>query len=383
MPFALDDRIQQVRKDALALAARCEPFAAEADEMSTMHEATLNELRKSGLSGLMVPKEFGGRFEEIDPLAVCVAREAMMRTSAHLDSVFALQGIGSYAISRAGTDAQKREWLPRVARAEVLAGLALTEPVAGSDLRGIATSARMEGGDLVISGAKSFISNGGFAGFFTTLVKEIDHDEPRYSLVLVPANSPGLTVVPSPEIIAPHVLGELTYDDVRVPATARLGGSGDGFKHVLATLSVFRISVAGAACGLMQGAIEEATRHVRSREQFGRPLLKHGPVSSLLADAWAEYEAARLLTYATAEAARHDAAANLDRSSLAKLFATEAASRVADRCVQVMGRWGLVRGSKIEKYFRQARPMRVYEGASEVLRLGVAARLSREVDSWT
>lgn len=383
MPFALDDRIQQVRKDALALAARCEPFAAEADEMSTMHEATLNELRKSGLSGLMVPKEFGGRFEEIDPLAVCVAREAMMRTSAHLDSVFALQGIGSYAISRAGTDAQKREWLPRVARAEVLAGLALTEPVAGSDLRGIATSARMEGGDLVISGAKSFISNGGFAGFFTTLVKEIDHDEPRYSLVLVPANSPGLTVVPSPEIIAPHVLGELTYDDVRVPATARLGGSGDGFKHVLATLSVFRISVAGAACGLMQGAIEEATRHVRSREQFGRPLLKHGPVSSLLADAWAEYEAARLLTYATAEAARDDAAANLDRSSLAKLFATEAASRVADRCVQVMGRWGLVRGSKIEKYFRQARPMRVYEGASEVLRLGVAARLSREVDSWT
>jgi len=122
VPFALDDRIQQVRKDALALAARCEPFAAEADEMSTMHEAILNELRKSGLSGLMVPKEFGGRFEEIDPLAVCVAREAMMRTSAHLDSVFALQGIGSYAISRAGTDAQKREWLPRVARAEVLAG---------------------------------------------------------------------------------------------------------------------------------------------------------------------------------------------------------------------------------------------------------------------
>jgi acyl-CoA dehydrogenase len=383
MPFALDESVQKVRAEALSLAARCEPFAAEADEMSTMHPATLAEFRKSGLSSLMVPKMYGGRFDEIDPLAVCVAREAMMRTSAHLDSVFALQGIGSYAISRAGTDEQKRTWLPRVASAEVLAGLALTEPVAGSDLKGIQTTARTEGDELVIKGAKSFISNGGDAAFYTTLVKETDPDGPRYSLILVPASSGGLSVAPSPEIIAPHVLGELTYDDVRVPQSARLGGSGDGFKHVLATLAVFRISVAGAACGLMQGAIEEATRHVRSREQFGRPLLKHGPVSSLLADAWADYEAARLLTYATAEAARVDAAANLERSSLAKLFSTEAASRVADRCVQVMGRWGLVRGSKIEKYFRQARPMRVYEGASEVLRLGIAARLGKEVDSWT
>ena len=383
MPFVLDDEVKKVRIEALALAARCEPFAAEADEMSTMHEPTLAELRKSGLSALMVPKKFGGRFDEIDPLAVCVAREAMMKTSAHLDSVFALQGIGSYAISRAGTEDQKREWLPRVANAEVLAGLALTEPVAGSDLKGITTVAHTEGDEIVINGAKSYISNGGHASFYTTLVKETDHDEPRYSLILVPANSPGLSVVPSPELIAPHVLGDLTYRDVRVPKSARLGGPGDGFKHVLATLAVFRISVAGAACGLMQGAIEEATRHVRTREQFGRPLIKHGPVSSLLADAWADYEAARLLTYATAEAARADAAANLDRSSLAKLFATESASRVADRCVQVMGRWGLVRGSKIEKFYRQARPMRVYEGASEVLRLGVAARLSKEIDTWT
>lgn len=383
MPFQLDDSVKKIRDEAMALAARCEPFAAEADEMSTMHDATLAELRRSGLSALMVPKKYGGRFDEIDPLAVCVAREAMMRTSAHLDSVFALQGIGSYAISRAGTDEQKKAWLPKVASAEVLAGLALTEPVAGSDLKGISTVARTDGDEIVINGAKSFISNGGEAAFYTTLVKETDHDEPRYSLVLVPAGSKGLTISPSPEIIAPHVLGELTYDNVRVPVSARLGGSGDGFKHVLATLAVFRISVAGAACGLMQGALEEATRHVRTREQFGRPLLKHGPVSSHLADAWAEYEAARLLTYATAEAARVDAAANLDRSSLAKMFATESASRVADRCVQVMGRWGLVRGSKIEKYYRQARPMRVYEGASEVLRLGIAARLAKEIDSWT
>jgi len=129
----------------------------------------------------------------------------------------------------------------------------------------------------------------------------------------------------------------------------------------------------------MEGALEEAVRHTRSREQFGRSLSRHGPVASLLADSWADLESARLLTYQTAAMAVEDAAGNLDRSSLAKLFATEAACRVVDRSVQCMGRWGLIRGSKIEKYYRQARPMRVYEGASEVLRLGIAARLTEEV----
>lgn len=130
----------------------------------------------------------------------------------------------------------------------------------------------------------------------------------------------------------------------------------------------------------MEGALEEAVRHTRDREQFGRPLARHGPVAALLADSWSDLEAARLLTYQTAAMAADDPAETLDRSSLAKLNATEAATRVVDRCVQSMGRWGLIRGSKIEKYYRQARPMRVYEGASEVLRLGIASRLVRDVD---
>ena len=148
---------------------------------------------------------------------------------------------------------------------------------------------------------------------------------------------------------------------------------------MLATLSVFRISVAGAAVGLMDGALTCAANHAATREQFGRPLVRLGPVAGLLADSWAELEATRLLAYATAEAAREDPSAHLDRSSLAKLAATEAASRVVDRCVQVMGRWGLIRGSDMERYYRQARPMRIYEGASEVLRLGIATRLCDEV----
>lgn len=367
---------REVRDEAREVAASVESFAMEADECSQLHEPTLEALRASNLSELMVPAAHGGRFETVDPLAVCLVREALMKVSSHIDSLFALQGIGSYAISRVGTPEQRERWLPAVARCDVLAALALTEPVAGSDLKGVTTTLVDRGGDLVLNGEKSFISNAGPAGFYTTLAAEGD----GHSLVLVPADAPGLVVSTAPELIAPHVLGDLSFNDVVLPASARLGEPGAAFRHVLATLAVFRISVAGAAVGLMEGALEEAVRHTRGREQFGRPLARHGPVATLLADSWSDLESSRLLTYQTAAMAADDPAGSLDWSSLAKLTATEAASRVVDRCVQTMGRWGLVRGSKIEKYYRQARPMRVYEGASEVLRLGIAARLCRDVD---
>ena len=379
MPYDLTDlppSHRAVVSEARALAEAVEAVAAEADERSTPHPAVVEALRASALGELMVPAVHGGRFERVDPLAVCLARAALMKASAHLDALFALQGIGSYAIARAGTDEQRARWLPRVASCEAFAALALTEPVAGSDLKGITTTMVERAGELVVNGAKSFISNGGFAAFYTTMVKEGD----GYSLVLVPADADGLAASPSPEIIAPHVLGDLTFDGVVLPTSARLGEPGAAFGHVLATLAVFRVSVAGAAVGLMEGALEEAVRHTRGREQFGRPLARLGPVAAMLADSWADLESARLLTYQTAARAAADPAAALDRSSLAKLHATEAAGRVVDRCVQCMGRWGLIRGSKIEKYYRQARPMRVYEGASEVLKMGIAARLAREVD---
>ncbi len=375
LPIEISSDHKQMVDECRALANEVEPFSIEADESSVMHAPTLDAFRSSGLSNLMVPAAYGGRFDEVDPLAVCLAREVFMKTSSHLDSLFALQGIGSYAISRAGSESQKEEWLPAVGKGDALAALALTEPVAGSDLKGINTKAEVTKDGLILTGAKSFISNAGSASFYTTLAKEGD----GYSLFLVPADVDGLTVSPSPEIIAPHVLGELAFDNVVLPESSRLGEPGAAFRHVLATLSVFRISVAGAAVGLMEGALEEAVRHCSAREQFGRPLAKHGPVATLLADSWSDLESSRLLTYQTAAMAADDPEGNLDRSSLAKLTATEAATRVVDRCVQSMGRWGLIRGSKIEKYYRQARPMRVYEGASEVLRLGIASRLVKEL----
>lgn len=372
----LESRHAEVLEEARALARSVEPMAIEADESSVLHRPTADALAASGLCSLMVPAKYGGRFETVDPLAACLVREALMKTSSHLDSLFALQGIGSYAISLAGSEEQREQWLPAVARCEARAALALTEPVAGSDLKGVTTRVVERDGQLIVDGAKSFISNAGEADFYTTLVREGE----GHSLILIPADTEGVTVTPAPEIIAPHVLGELAFDNVVLPASARLGEPGTAFRHVLATLAVFRISVAGAAVGLMEGALEEATRHARDREQFGRPLVQLGPIAALLADSSSDLEAARMLTYHTASMAASDPLANLDRSSLAKLNATEAACRVVDRCVQVMGRWGLVRGSKIEKYYRQARPMRIYEGASEVLRLGIAARMVKDVD---
>ena len=195
----------------------------------------------------------------------------------------------------------------------------------------------------------------------------------------MPADTPGLTTSPAPELGAPHVLGNVSFADVRVPSSARLGLPGQGLKPVLSTLAVFRVSVAAAAVGLAQVALDEATRHARERVQFGRPLLRLGPVAGLLADAWADVEATRLLTYRAAELAREDPLAHLEHSSLAKLAATEACTRVVDRCVQVSGRWGLIKDSRLERCHRQARPMRIYEGASEVLRLGIARQLATEV----
>lgn len=382
--FELPQLYRDVKAEARAVAHEVAPFAAEADESSEIHAPTLAILRSSRLCELMVPSAYGGRFERVDPLAVCVAREACMKVSAHLDALLALQGIGSYAIALGGSEAQRRSWLPRVASGESLAALALTEPEAGSDLKAITTTLRPAGGGdgFVLSGRKSFISNAPVADFFTTLVREPATEkgtEDRYSVVLVPADSPGVRLSPSPEIIAPHVLGEVDFIDVVLDSDHRLGAPGRGFAQVLATLSVFRSSVAGAAVGLMEGALEIATRHAVERHQFGRPLAQLGAVSNLLADSWGDLESSRLLAYRAADMARQDPATTLDYSSLAKVAATEAAARVVDRCVQVMGRWGLVKGSRIEQYYRQARPMRIYEGASEVLRLGIANRLCRDI----
>ena len=371
MTTTLDPLYESIREEAQAVAAAAEPFAVEADAMSTAHEGIRKILTDSQLWRLTVPSRWGGRFEQVDPLAVCVVREVLMATSSHLDSMFALQGIGSFGLALGGSDALRDEWLPKVASGEVLAALGLTEEDAGSDLKNIVTEVRPGADGLVLNGNKAFISNGGAAGFYSVLAKEND----GLSLFLVPADAPGLSVTPTPEIIAPHILADLRFDNVVLDEGFRIGEPGKAMDLVLATLAMFRVSVAGASVGLAQAALDEAARHAGARIQFGRPLAKLGAVGDMLGASWAELEAARLLTYRAAELAKTDPAESLHFSSMAKLLASETAGRITDRAVQISGRFGLVRDSKLERLYRQARPMRVYEGSSEILRLGISKAL--------
>jgi acyl-CoA dehydrogenase len=369
--FELPSRYRELQAEASELAASVAARAAVADEADAVDPVMLRALRDSRLAEVTVGSEYGGRFPRVDSLAVTVVREALAGVSGHLDSLFAMQGIGSFAVSEGGSDAVRERWLPAIGALDAIAALALTEPDVGSDLKAITATATTVGGQLVVSGHKSFITNAGDADLYTVLCREDD----LFSLVLVPAGTPGITVTRPHQIIAPHVLGDVVFDGVRVPADHRVGEPGQGFALALATLATFRVSVAGAALGVAQAALDEALRHTTGRQQFGSPLARLGPIPSLLALSWTEIEMARSLAYRAAAAAARDPRASLHLSSMAKVGATEVAGRVVDRAVQVMGRFGLVRGSVIERLYREARPMRIYEGATEVILDSLARQL--------
>jgi acyl-CoA dehydrogenase len=373
--FELPQQYLDLQAEARALARACEDVADRADEADHFDPDVRARLMESGLAQVVVAAEYGGRFEAVDSLAVTVVREQLAAVSGHLDSMFAMQGIGSFPVSRGGSDAVRKQWLPQVAALEAIGALGLTEPDVGSDLRSITTTVEEVDGELVVNGHKSFITNAGDASFYSVLAKEAD----GYSLVLVPADTPGVTVTHPHQIIAPHVLGDVVLEDVRVPLDHRLGERGSGFKLMLATLATFRVSVAGAAVGLAQAALEEAVRHATAREQFGKPLAELGGVPASLASCWVEVETARAMTYRAAAASARDPLAALHLSSIAKVAATEMAARVTDRSLQVMGRFGLVRGGKMERLYREARPMRIYEGSTEVILDSLARKLVKDL----
>jgi acyl-CoA dehydrogenase len=370
--FDLDSQLKQLQDQARALAVASEPFAVAADNSSDLNRDVHLALKKSGLARVAVSKAHGGRFETVDPLAICVVREQLAAVSSQLDALFAMQGIGSYAITLAGSTLQRDRWLPEVATAKSLAALAITEPEAGSDLRSITTRVTPKPDGWALNGSKSFISNGGVAAFYVTLAREAD----GFSLFLVNGQSGGLMIQPTPELISPHLLGELTFSNVALRPEDRIGEPGRGLEYVLATLAVFRASVGAAAVGMSQRALDVAVNHAMKRHQFGKPIARHGAVAAMLADSWTQVEMARLLVYRSAWEARRGPGEALVQASMAKLAATEMACEVIDRCLQVMGRFGLIRDSQLERLYRRARPLRIYEGTSEVLRMGIARSLT-------
>jgi len=374
--FDLTDSYRTVQTLAREVARAAEAFAAEADAATDLHEPMRQLLQDSGLARWTVPRAYGGMVDPLDPLMIAVVREALMYTSAHLDSLFGMQGVGSYPLAVGGSEELRQRWLPLVASLDAIAAIALTEPEVGSDLRSISSELRAEGTKVRLHGRKSFITNGTAASFFCVLAREGE----GYSMVLVSSDSPGVTVARGPDLIAPHLLGEIEFDGVALTENDRLGTPGQAFRLMLQTLGVYRVSVAASALGVGQAALDEAVAHTRAREQFGRPLLSLGAVSQSVAQSWVELETARAMTYRAAALARQDPFAALHYSSIAKVSATEAAGRIVDRSVQAMGRFGLVKGSKIERLYRNARPGRIYEGATEVLLDSLARRLVKDRD---
>ena len=289
-------------------------------------------------------------------------------------------GAGSYPILLAGTEAQKQRWLPALARGETVPAFALTEPDAGSDAAAIATRAEKHGDGWILTGAKRFISNAPAAGLYVVFARSGPAGGTRgLSAFIVPRDAPGLSGTPM-HTLAPHVLGELRFDRCRVPLDHLLGDEGAGWRIAMGTLDVFRASVGAQAVGLAQAALDLAIAHARRRTQFGQPIAQFQAIQSKLADMATELRAARLLVYSAARLKDAGAARVTLESSMAKLFATEMAQRVVDQAVQIHGGAGVLRGTPIERLYREVRAPRIYEGTSEIQRLIIARQLLRDAE---
>jgi acyl-CoA dehydrogenase len=314
---------------------------------------------------------------KLDVRAICLIREALAYSSALADLAFVMQGLGTFAISQAAPDHVRDFWISRVVEGKAIAAFALTEPDAGSDVAAIKTTATRDGDAYVIDGRKRFISNAGVADFYTVFARTGSDANGRAALsaFVVSAKMPGFTVTERTAMIASHPIGEIEFKGCRAPAEDMVGSEGDGFVLAMRTMDTFRATVGAAACGMARRALDESIRHSTTRKQFGRLLAEHQMVQEKLADMITELDAARLLVYRAAHLKDSGAARVTREASEAKYYATEAACRIIDQAVQIHGGSGLVRGSVVERLYRDARALRIYEGTSEIQKLIIAGQL--------
>lgn len=321
----------------------------------------------------------GGWLRAAHPLdlrACCLIREALAAASPLADEVFALQALGTFPLALAGTPELRDRWLPKAVSGEVMAAFAMTETEAGSDVAGLATRAERVGDDYVLQGEKTLISNAGIADFYTVFAKTDPRAGHRgISCFVVDARADGVRFVRPQILSAPHPLGELAFVDCRVTGSQRVGAEGEGFRLGMATLDALRATVAAAACGMAQRALDEALAHAMSRRQFGSPLCELQAVQLKLARMATDLTAARLLVYRAAAAKDRGAERVTLESSMAKAFATEAAQRVVDDAVQIIGGRGVLAEHPVDRLYRAVRPLRIYEGATDVQHVVIARQL--------
>jgi len=304
-------------------------------------------------------------------------RETLAAESTLADEVFALQALGTIPVMLAGDQAVQDRWVPAALKGEAMGAFAMTERGAGSDVAAMATRAVKDGNGYVLNGTKAFISNAGIADFYTVFAQgDPEKGGKGITAFVVPADTPGLRFVRAQVMSAPHPLGEIAFEDCRVPAANRLGGDGQGLKLGLATLDRVRGTVAAAACGMAERALAEALAWAKERKQFGKPLHEHQLVAEKLARMATDLTASRLLTYrALWEKDRGAERVSLE-SGMAKAFATEAAQRIVDDAVQILGGRGVVDDHPVDRLYRAVRALRIYEGTTEIQHLIIAGHLT-------
>ena len=313
---------------------------------------------------------------KLDVRSLCLIRETLARHDSLADFSFAMQGLGTGAISLFGTEAQKTEWLPLTCAGKAIAGFALTEPQSGSDVANATMTATKDGDSYILNGEKTWISNGGIADVYTLFARTGDAPGAKgLSAFIVPAQLDGLEIIERLETIAPHPLARLGFTDCRIPASAMIGDSGEGFKIAMSVLDVFRSSVAAAALGFARRALDETVHRVTHRQIQGEPLSSLQLVQGKIAEMALDIDAAALLVYRAAWVKDSGAARVTREAAMAKLFATEQAQKVIDHAVQLHGGDGVKSGEVVEKLYREIRALRIYEGASDVQKVVIARQI--------
>ncbi|MTV40527.1 acyl-CoA dehydrogenase family protein [Duganella radicis] len=352
---------------------------AHGDDVDAACRQLVRQLGEGGwLRHAIGGKQHGGIDDSIDTRAICLIRETLARHNGLADFAFAMQGLGSGAISLFGSEANRAEYLPRVARGEAIAAFALSEPQAGSDVAAMQCAALRDGDHYVLNGEKTWISNGGIADFYVVFARTGEQPGARgISAFIVDAGTPGFEIAERIDVIAPHPLARLRFNDCRVPASRRLGEAGQGFKVAMATLDVFRTSVAAAALGFARRALDEALQRATTRQMFGQVLSDFQLTQAKLAEMATGIDTSALLTYRAAW--QRDRGGKVTKeAAMAKLHATETAQQVIDAALQMFGGLGVVSGQVVESLYREIRALRIYEGATEVQQLIIARELLKE-----
>ncbi|EFG2886045.1 acyl-CoA dehydrogenase [Escherichia coli] len=334
-------------------------------------------VKKLGADGWLLPTAVDpDNPQPLDVRTLCITRETLARHDGLADFAVAMQGLGTGAISLFG-DAHHREWLRKTRKGEALSAFALSEPRSGSDVANMDMSATRDGDDYVLSGEKTWISNGGIADLYTVFARTGEAPGAKgISCFLVPADTPGLTIAERIDVIAPHPLARLKFENCRVPASAMIGKPGDGFKIAMSVLDVFRSTVGAAALGFARRALDESVARANGRELFGSPLFDLQMVQGHIADMALDVDASALLVYRAAWTKDMGAPRVTREAAMAKLYATDSAQKVIDAAVQLHGGDGVRKGHIIESLYREIRALRIYEGASDVQKVVIARQVA-------